>query len=75
METHGNTELETVRTMFGFCQYTGGRYFGEDDDVGPAQELKAKATAAKGLTEGDGRLMTLDRFLRKHYSPSKGNAG
>ncbi|KAM4057801.1 nmrA-like family protein [Hirsutella rhossiliensis] len=66
IDTRGDPDLETVKAMFGFLQHSGGRYFGEVDDIGPARELKARATAAKGFPE---ELMTLERWMHKHYSP------
>lgn len=68
MNTKGDPEIETIKTMFGFLQHSGGRYFGEADNIEPARELKARAAAAKGLPQEEGVLMTLDQWLRKHYS-------
>ncbi|POR37239.1 NmrA family protein [Tolypocladium paradoxum] len=68
VETYGSPEIETVKTMFGFCQHSGGRYFGEVNNIGPAREIKAKVAAAKGLPAGEGALMTLEKFMGKHFS-------
>lgn len=68
VETYGSPEIETVKNMFGFCQHSGGRYFGVVTDVGPAREIKAKVAAAKGLPAGEGALTTLEKFVAKTFS-------
>ncbi|RGP73391.1 family 1 [Fusarium longipes] len=67
METYGDTGFETVKYMFGFCQYSGGLYYGVPNDLGPASDLKARAAEAKG-TAGDEKLMTLERFWQKYFT-------
>ncbi|KAF9768675.1 hypothetical protein IL306_013987 [Fusarium sp. DS 682] len=66
METYGDQSFETVKYMFGFCQYSGGRYYGVLNDLGPAAELKEKAAVAKGQS-GDAKLMTLEGFWKKYF--------
>ncbi|KAF5971867.1 hypothetical protein FCOIX_9689 [Fusarium coicis] len=68
METYGDQSFETVKYMFGFCQYSGGLYYGVPNDLGPATELKAKATEAKGQSS-DAKLMTLEGFWEKYFAP------
>ncbi|KAG8677413.1 hypothetical protein FPOAC1_003429 [Fusarium poae] len=66
METYGDTGFETVKYMFGFCQYSGGLYYGVPNDLAPAADLKARAVEAKGA--GDGELMTIERFWQKYFT-------
>lgn len=68
METYGDQSFETVKYMFGFCQYSGGLYYGVPNDLGPSIELKAKATEAKGQSS-DAKLMTLEGFWEKCFAP------
>ncbi|KAF5580813.1 hypothetical protein FPANT_9210 [Fusarium pseudoanthophilum] len=68
METYGDQSFETVKYMFGFCQYSGGLYYGVPNDLGPATELKAKAAEAKGQSS-DAKLMTLEGFWEKYFAP------
>ncbi|KAM0397918.1 NmrA-like protein family domain-containing protein 1 [Fusarium culmorum] len=67
METYGDTGFETVKLMFGFCQYSDGLYYGVPNDFVPASDLKARAVEAKGAV-GDGKLMTLERFWQKYFA-------
>ncbi|KAF4341359.1 hypothetical protein FBEOM_4708 [Fusarium beomiforme] len=67
METYGDQSFETVKYMFGFCQYSGGLYYGVPNDLGRAAELKAKAAEAKGQS-GDTKLMTLAGFWEKYFA-------
>ncbi|KAF4452726.1 NmrA-like family domain-containing protein 1 [Fusarium austroafricanum] len=67
METYGDPSFETVKYMFGFCQHSGGLYYGVPNDLGPAAELKAKAAEAKGDSSA-GKLMTLETFWKKHFA-------
>ena len=66
METYGAKPFETVKYMFGFCQYSGGLYYGIPNDVVPAGELKAKAGEAKG--ESGAKLTTLESFVTKYFA-------
>ncbi|KAL6922138.1 hypothetical protein ACHAPO_002896 [Fusarium lateritium] len=66
METYGDPGFETVKYMFGFCQHSGGLYYGVPNDLAPAGDLKARAADAKGA--GDGKLMTLERFWQKYFT-------
>ncbi|KAI1013090.1 hypothetical protein LB503_001572 [Fusarium chuoi] len=67
METYGDQSFETVKYMFGFCQYSGGLYYGLPNDLIPATELKVKAAEAKGQS-GDAKLMTLEGFWKKYFA-------
>ncbi|KAH7255451.1 uncharacterized protein BKA55DRAFT_688467 [Fusarium redolens] len=67
METYGDQSFETVKYMFGFCQHSGGLYYGVPNDLSPAAELKAKAAEAKGQS-GDAKLMALGGFWKKYFA-------
>jgi hypothetical protein len=67
METYGDQSFETVKDMFGFCQYSGGLYYGVPNDLSPAAELKAKAAEAKKQS-GGAKLMTLEGFWEKYFA-------
>ncbi|KAH7204434.1 hypothetical protein DER44DRAFT_782539 [Fusarium oxysporum] len=67
METYGDQSFETVKDMFGFCQYSGGLYYGVPNDLSPAAELKAKAAEAKEQS-GGAKLMTLEGFWEKYFA-------
>lgn len=62
-ETYGDGGLETVKYMFGFCQYSGGLYYGLTNDLAPPRELKKIASEAKGV---DGGLVTLEEYFKRH---------
>lgn len=68
IESYGNPDIEALKTMYGFCQYVDGKYFGVPANLGPTKELKAKAIAAKGLPIEEHPLWTLEKFLKKHFS-------
>jgi hypothetical protein len=63
-ETYGERGLETVKYMFGFCQHSGGLYYGVPNDLTVPRELKSTAVEAQG--GGEGNLMTLEIFFKKH---------
>lgn len=67
-ETYGDPEVETVKNLFGFVNYTGGHYFGVPSDITLSRKLKADAAAAKGLGAEDGKLTTVDQFAKKVLS-------
>ena len=67
LETYGDPGIETVKYMFGFCQYSGGLYYGVPNDLETAGDLKARAAVAKG-SAGDGKLMTLGGFWQKYFT-------
>lgn len=64
-ETHGDPSLEAVKNMFGFCQLSGGLYFGTPNDLTLPQELKATAAKAQGRSIG---LMNVERFIAQHFT-------
>ncbi|ROT37484.1 NAD(P)-binding protein [Sodiomyces alkalinus F11] len=68
LETYGMSGLVTVQRMFGFCQYSGGLYYGLPNDTMQAAELKAAAATAQGKTGDDAKLMTLERFFKQHLA-------
>ena len=65
-ETYGARGLETVKYMFGFCQHSGGLYYGVPNDLAVPRELKSAAVEAQG--GGESHLMTLETFFKKHFS-------
>jgi hypothetical protein len=68
IETYGEPEIETVKNLFGFVQYTGGKYFGVASDIALSKQLKAAAAAAGGRPAGDGKLITVEQFTKKALS-------
>ncbi|CAI6096893.1 unnamed protein product [Clonostachys chloroleuca] len=64
-ETYGDRGLELVKYMFGFCQYSGGLYYGVPNNMAVASQLKSRAQEAQGK---DGGLMTLDGFFAQYFS-------
>ena len=67
METYGDPGFETVKYMFGFCQHSGGLYYGVPNDLKTAGELKAKAVEAKGQSGDETKLTTLESFLKQYF--------
>jgi hypothetical protein len=51
--------------MFGFCQHSGGLYYGVPNSTALASQLKSRAQEAQGK---DGGLMTLDGFFAQYFS-------
>lgn len=47
-ETSEGQTAEAVKNMFGFCQLSGGLYYGTPNDLTRARELKAAAAEAHG---------------------------
>ncbi|KAH7148454.1 hypothetical protein EDB81DRAFT_463608 [Dactylonectria macrodidyma] len=68
METYGVGAFETVKNMFGFCQHSGGLYYGVPNDVVTAGELKARAAEAKGVSGNEVKLTTLEAFIAKYLA-------
>ena len=66
--TYGMKALETVRDVFGFCQASGGLYYGTPNDVDTAAELKAAAAKAQGKEGDEAKLMTLKQFFKTHFA-------
>jgi hypothetical protein len=67
LEVYGIRALETVKHMFGFCQESGGRYYGVETEAGTAAELKKTAAEAQGKSGGDAKLLTLDAFFKREF--------
>lgn len=67
METYGAKEYITIRDMFGFCQISGGLYYGRPNDTMDARQLKATAAAAKGQDKNSNGLATLKSFVAQHF--------
>ncbi|KAM0326106.1 hypothetical protein ACHAQA_006699 [Verticillium albo-atrum] len=68
IQTYGVTALVTVQRMFGFCQQSGGLYYGVPNDTTLAAELKRAAAAAQGREGKDAQLMTVERFFREQVA-------
>ncbi|KAJ3526654.1 hypothetical protein NM208_g11086 [Fusarium decemcellulare] len=68
METYGIEAFETVKRMFGFCQHSGGLYYGVPNDLDTAGDLKARAAEAKGEAGDKKKLTALEKFLEKYFS-------
>jgi hypothetical protein len=68
METYGEPGFETVKYMFGFCQYSGGLYYGVPNDLITAGDLKERAANAKGQSGEETKLMTSEGFWKKYFS-------
>ena len=68
LETYGSRALETVKLMFGFCQESGGRYYGVDTENDTAAILKRKAEEAKGKSGDDAKLLTLEKWFAREFA-------
>ena len=68
METYGEKSFETVKYMFGFCQHSGGLYYGVPNDLVTSGELKAKAAEAKGESVDKADLTSLEGFVTKYFA-------
>jgi hypothetical protein len=66
LEIYGIHALETIKLMFGFCQESGGRYFGEETEGNTALELKKKAAKASGR-DAAAKLSTLGEFFKQNF--------
>lgn len=64
--TGGDQTAQAVRNMFGFCQLSGGLYYGTPNDLTVARELKAAVAEAQG--EASSELMSLERFIGRSFS-------
>jgi hypothetical protein len=66
--TYGLRPMETVRNMFGFCQSSGGMYYGVPNDVVLPAKLKKAVAEAQGKTGEECELMTMEKFFKAHFS-------
>lgn len=66
-DIHGIQALETIKTMFGFCQFSGGLYYGVPNNTVAAKELKKTAVEAQGGSNVDGNLSNVVSFMSKHF--------
>lgn len=64
---YGEGLLEIVKNMFGFCQYFGGLYYVELNDLMFFIDLKRIVVEVKGLIVDDVKLMMLEIFLMKYF--------
>jgi hypothetical protein len=54
--------------MFGFCQESGGRYYGEETEKDTAAGLKKAAARARGLDVDHTKLLTLEEFFEREFA-------
>lgn len=54
--------------MFGFCQESGGRYYGVQTEAGTAAALKKKAAEASGKSGEQAKLLTLEAFFKREFA-------
>lgn len=66
-ETYGDSGLETVKSLFGFLENSGGNYYGEPYDLTVALELKRRAAKARGLAQ-QAELVTLEEVFARHFA-------
>ena len=66
LEVYGIRALETVKRMFGFCQESGGRYYGVETEKETARAVKKVAAEARGKPE-EGVLLGLEDFFRREF--------
>ncbi|KAF2278037.1 NAD(P)-binding protein [Westerdykella ornata] len=67
LEVYGIRALETVKGMFGFCQASGGRYYGVKTERGTAAELKKKAAVACGKSGEEASLLSLEQYFKREF--------
>lgn len=68
LQTYGLRALETVKSVFGFCQASGGNYYGLPNDVAPAAQLKKAAAEAQGKSGSETELLTIKEFFKRHFA-------
>ena len=66
-EAYGVRALETVKLMFGFCQESGGRYYGVETENSTASSLKKKAAEARGKVGDETELLTLEKWFGRQF--------
>ncbi|KAF2187323.1 NAD(P)-binding protein [Zopfia rhizophila CBS 207.26] len=66
-ETYGMRSLETIKGMFGFCQESGGRYYGVETESSTAAELKKAAADAQGKSGDEAKLLTLEAWFKREF--------
>jgi hypothetical protein len=66
METFGDHALDMVKHMFGFCQASGGLYYGVPNDTGPALKAKRAAQDAQGVARTG--LTSAEAFFAKYFA-------
>jgi hypothetical protein len=54
--------------MFGFCQESGGRYYGVQTEAETAAALKKKAAEASGRSGDQARLSTLEAYFKREFA-------
>lgn len=56
-----------MKLMFGFCQESGGRYYGEATEKDTAASLKKAAAQACGRFDDHAKLLTLEEFFKREF--------
>lgn len=67
LEIYGIHALESIKFMFGFCQESGGRYYGDETEGNTALGLKKKAAKASGKNSEEAKLYTLGEFFKRDF--------
>jgi hypothetical protein len=68
LDIYGVKALENIKYMFGFCQESGGLYFGDATEANTAAELKKKAAEASGKSGQDAELFTLEQYFKREFA-------
>lgn len=68
LEVYGIRSLETIKLIFGFCQESNGRYFGEETKVKTAASLKEMASEARGKNAQLRNLSVLEDFFGAQFA-------
>ncbi|KAK7181672.1 hypothetical protein DPSP01_013199 [Paraphaeosphaeria sporulosa] len=71
LEVYGIRSLETIKGMWGMCQISGGRYFGDETEGKTAAGLKKLAAEARGATGEATGLATLEHFYGAKFGREK----
>ena len=65
---YGIHALEAVKLMFGFCQESGGRYYGDETEINTATDLKKVAAEATGRDGDETKLLSLEEFFQREFA-------
>jgi hypothetical protein len=68
LDVYGIRALEIVKLIFGFCQKSGGQYFGDEIQAATALGLKKKAAEACSRSYDNVELQTLEDFFAARFS-------
>lgn len=67
LDVYGVRALENVKLIFGFCQASDGRYYGDQTDSSTARELKRNVANASRRSGSGAVLRTLEGFFAQHF--------